>query len=447
MLGMLGIIVAGQGLIDSKIVNPPPQELSLKEELEAGVGRIAYLAYTPQKYGDAVNATIRETGSGFVPLRRVTFLNALDFGVLNLAHLYYTANLTVFIPYRVDGAWYYNVTGFYFIQYGDTIPDGLVLYRVTKEFPTFLSEELAANGMKSPNYVEETHFTSLLSKDPAGVTDWLSAFQYTYDVMSQFEIVANTFARNASTEAAVGILREAIREKEAPSISEQFLDSIAAPEAYAGLWVGGLVAFGSCAMIFILFIPSFVSTVLMFRSGVLPSLQSERTFNVYRAAGDTVTLLFGLTLWGAVLSGVIPGILVGGLFFFAIYDESSDFVLGLLGQLFGIVTTLVFKILILCYLRRILMSAFYRKQPGATNIMYLALEVWNVALALGGMVGRVAKLFIIIGVSLGRLESPILAEKVGWLWCINLDSLCTCFRRDVLAHEVCTEVIYHQFAA
>lgn len=57
------------------------------------------------------------------------------------------------------------------------------------------------------------------------------------------------------------------------------------------------------------------------------------------------------------------------------------------------------------------MSVFNRRQPGGSNVLYLVLEVWNVAFGLGAVVGRVAKLFLITTVSLG-LESPILVDKV-----------------------------------
>lgn len=438
MFGMLGAMIYGHGLIDKNIVNPPPKELSISKQLEKDYS-IAWAAVVPNENVVELLDSINRTGTAFVPLRRVSMVDVREFGILNFGFLQMFTDTTQLGKRDEDGAWYYNLTGFYYfpVDVSDDMVEGLIEHEEPEDFPSILEQELMAVGLGIPEVVQQAHFTSILAQDPPFVTNWTIAHIYTDVIVSQFDTVTAALSRGLDSNSVMDVVQGLIAQAEEPNVFEAMIDSIEAPEAYAGLYVGGIVAFASCAMVFALFIPSFVSTVLMFRSGAIPSLRSERTFKVYRNSGDTVTMLFGMTLWGAVFSGAIPGILVGGVIFLAIWDQTANVFLGLLGQMFGIVTTLVFKILILIYVRRLIVSAFYRRQPGASNILYLVLEVWNVALGLGAMAGRAAKLFLIVAVSLGRLESPILAEKVGWLFCINLDGISATFRRDVLAHEVC----------
>jgi hypothetical protein len=438
-LGFLGAIIYGHGQVNEKIVNAPELELSIEKQLDGDFGSIPWIAVTPYTYFVEANATRIANGTGFIPLRRVDFVNIRDFGALNFGFLSIEAKISAFEQISGDGAWYFNLTGFYFFNndtVADGIPENLIEYQFFEDYPSILEQELADFGMDIPSPVQQAHFVTQLEKDPPFVTNWTVAHIYTNGIIEQFDSVTEALVRASTASSVIEVVQALLTQNEEPSFTEQLVDSIEAPEAYAGLYIGGLTAFASCAMVFALFIPSFVSTVLMFRSGVIPSLRSERTFKVYRVAGDTVTMLFGMTLWGAIFSGAIPGLLVGGAVFLMIWEETSEVILGLLGHLFGILTTLIFKILILIFVRRLWVSAFYRRQPGPSNLMYLVLEVWNVALGLGAMAGRAARLFLIIAVSLGRLESPILAEKVGWLFCINLDGVSMIFRRDVLAHEV-----------
>jgi hypothetical protein len=65
--------------------------------------------------------------------------------------------------------------------------------------------------------------------------------------------------------------------------------------------VGLLGGFFVALSVFVVFIPSFVSTVLKFRSGIIPSL-GDREFLRFRYALDVTTVLFGSAFWGALFS-------------------------------------------------------------------------------------------------------------------------------------------------
>ena len=68
-----------------------------------------------------------------------------------------------------------------------------------------------------------------------------------------------------------------------------------------GVFVGGLAGMFAVLGIAIVYLPSFCSTVLMFRSGVIPSLHDKR-FLLYRVAGDHATFLFGSAFWGVLFT-------------------------------------------------------------------------------------------------------------------------------------------------
>ena len=72
-----------------------------------------------------------------------------------------------------------------------------------------------------------------------------------------------------------------------------------------GLVGGFLAAIVAC----VVHIPSYISTVLKFRSGVIPSLH-DRDFLRYRFAPDVVTVLFGSVFWGALATAISAGLIV-----------------------------------------------------------------------------------------------------------------------------------------
>lgn len=61
--------------------------------------------------------------------------------------------------------------------------------------------------------------------------------------------------------------------------------------------IGLVVGFLAAVRVTVIYIPSFISTVLAFRSGANPSLK-DREFLKHRYAEDNATLLFGCALWG-----------------------------------------------------------------------------------------------------------------------------------------------------
>jgi hypothetical protein len=68
-----------------------------------------------------------------------------------------------------------------------------------------------------------------------------------------------------------------------------------------GFTVGSFFSFWAAMAVTISFIPSAVSQILQFRTGVIGSLK-DKNFQVYRFAPDQTTLIFGSSFWGILFT-------------------------------------------------------------------------------------------------------------------------------------------------
>jgi hypothetical protein len=93
----------------------------------------------------------------------------------------------------------------------------------------------------------------------------------------------------------------------------------------AAVWVG--LAGGFLAVTYITFqlIPSYISTVMKYRSGVLSSL-TDHEFLRYRYAMDTVTVLLGSAFWGCFFTATGVMLFVVGVvrYYFQKISRSDD---------------------------------------------------------------------------------------------------------------------------
>jgi hypothetical protein len=80
-------------------------------------------------------------------------------------------------------------------------------------------------------------------------------------------------------------------------------------------------------------------------------------------------------------------------------------------------------------------SVFFRKKPGAANVIFAILEVWNIALTLGFVFIRFVKLILISVLYVARIDTPFLAPGVGRFGPVELNGVGICFAKDILIHE------------
>jgi hypothetical protein len=107
----------------------------------------------------------------------------------------------------------------------------------------------------------------------------------------------------------------------------------------------------------------------------------------------------------------------------------------ILGTVAGFVIILLIRLSVLLVQRSRYFSVFFRKKPGAANVIFAILEVWNIALTLGFVFIRFVKLILISVLYVARIDTPFLAPGVGRFGPVELNGVGICFAKDILIHE------------
>ena len=343
---------------------------------------------------------------------------------------------------NTTGAWFFNSTGAFYYNYNEISTEARDLYNLTvyspplTSYPVFRSiPELVQRGV--PSSIEQ-----LMSATLSGLFDnrtvpvnFGEREIIITEVVDGMNSVVRTLTGLNLTEA-VYLLEKGIFtiRQSVEMFVTQTANSIPTSDAFFSILVGGFAGFAAILGISLVFIPSYISTVLKFRSGVIPTL-TNKDFLLYRASGDQATILFGSCVWAAAFCGVICALLIGFLFFILIWDVTSQIVQAILGQIVGICVTIGLKMIIMIFLRKMFVAAYYRKRPAASNVMNVVLESWNVGLSTGFMIGRSGVLLLCTAFYIGRLDTPFLAPGVGFFGPVPLDSYPNAFRKDILLHE------------
>jgi hypothetical protein len=342
---------------------------------------------------------------------------------------------------NTTGAWFFNSSGAMFFNYNELSAEARKLYNLTlyipplREYPIFHNfTELVQRGAPGP-------LEQLTSAALAGLLD-NSTVKFDFaereviinKVVTGMDFVVRTLT-GVNITNAIDLLEEGIFTIKATvkKFVVETANTVSNRDAYVGIFVGGFAGFAAILGITLVFIPSFVSTVLKFRSGVIPSLH-DREFLAYRVTGDQTTILFGSCFWGAAFTGLLCALLVGGIAFLIVWDVTFDIVQALIGQLIGIAVTVGFKMVVMILLRSWFIAAFYRKRPAASNVLNVVLECWNVGLSTGFMLARTAKLLLVTAFYIGRVDTPFLAPGIGHVGNTPMDSYPIAFRKDLLLH-------------
>jgi hypothetical protein len=216
----------------------------------------------------------------------------------------------------------------------------------------------------------------------------------------------------------------------------------------------------------IVYIPSFVSTVLKFRSGYYASLRGGEPFQQLRSNSNQVTTLLGNAFWGAVYSGFLAALFAGGVAFFAVWSvsqassnqsgsqlpllvapcatqlicvlpiqETSTEVMALFAIFVGFHGALFVYFVAIRLFRGLYIPSFYRHHPAAVNFFNAMLESWNLVVAVGMAFYRTMKLLVVIVYYIGRIDVPVFSPGVGYVRAFALDSEHFDFKRDLLIHE------------
>jgi len=117
------------------------------------------------------------------------------------------------------------------------------------------------------------------------------------------------------------------------------------------------------------------------------------------------------------------------------FQITRPIVLVVLSQVIGIGVTITFKVIVLLFVRRLIFTGFFRKQPAGANVMLVILECWSLGLTVGTMLIRLGKLLAVSCFYIARIDTPMLAKGVGSVGAVPLDAYPIQFRKDLLVHD------------
>jgi len=135
------------------------------------------------------------------------------------------------------------------------------------------------------------------------------------------------------------------------------------------------------------------------------------------------------------VSSILTGGIFGLLVFFFSWHVTAIYAQRFLAFIAGILVIFLVRLSVLLFFRAKHFQGFYRKRPAAANLTTLALEWSSFASSSGFILSRMVKILLIAFVSVGRIDTPLLAPGVGKIGPVDLDDYPTIFLRDILIHE------------
>eukprot|EP00547_Thalassionema_nitzschioides_P005901 CAMPEP_0194201652 /NCGR_PEP_ID=MMETSP0156-20130528/1868_1 /TAXON_ID=33649 /ORGANISM="Thalassionema nitzschioides, Strain L26-B" /LENGTH=943 /DNA_ID=CAMNT_0038926899 /DNA_START=232 /DNA_END=3060 /DNA_ORIENTATION=+ len=215
---------------------------------------------------------------------------------------------------------------------------------------------------------------------------------------------------------------------------ETFLDQ----DIIICLIVGG--AFGWFAMLWtqLAYYSSYWIGTLMLRHGGAGHFALRNPFlAILRTVPVSSASLIGGAFWGILFTGFLVSSIIGGTLFLILWDESYKYVAPIIALLVGIAVTMCLRILLVVYIDDYLYTAWYRKKPVIVTVLTVIMELWNLALSFGTIIGRSVKLISIACLHIGRIDTLFLADNVNLLFRPGplIDTYANAFGCDMLIHE------------
>ncbi|CAB9525693.1 expressed unknown protein [Seminavis robusta] len=201
--------------------------------------------------------------------------------------------------------------------------------------------------------------------------------------------------------------------------------------------IGLLFAIFAAVTIAMVYVPSFVSSALKFRSGYDQSLKGNQvTFLGYRKSPDQCSILYGSAFWGIFFSSGLAFLIFGALTFILVWPLTHEWVKTIIANFIGIGATITLKVIfMMCVRKSIFAGGFYRKKPATAAITNVFLEAWSLGTSIGTVTTRAITLICVTIFFIGRIDTPLLADGIGYVKGTPVDKPPIAFKKDLLIHE------------
>lgn len=327
---------------------------------------------------------------------------------------------------------YFNTSGSYVLNMGDVTTDLMLESSLTFGYPFDTGVEVRQD---TTSEMFMNSFLRALETSNDVIAIW--GVDTADDLLAQVEgALFNATGINLKLVFSYVDLYNSFNGNFVTFVIEQGQKRVTEKEINVPIIVGG--AFGILAMIFVTacYFPSGMAQILMLRHGSFKSPLTNGRFEQLRLRPFNATYLFAGAIWGVLATGVSTAVLIGSITFFAVWSETSSFVIGLVAMLVGLSVSLIIRSILICSIRGKAHNAFYRKKPVLSNILSVLLETWSFAVALGFILARGLKLIIATCFYLGRIDCHLLHPNVNDVnKAITIDGLPDSFTIDLLLHD------------
>jgi len=187
-------------------------------------------------------------------------------------------------------------------------------------------------------------------------------------------------------------------------------------EVQTAIKFGAIVACLMTLVIAVNFIPSYTTSVLKLRSGVIPTFNdSYRNFAQIRQKPTQVSILNGMMFWGSVLSAFCFFKIFSALYFVLVWTKTEDYVWNkLIPNIIGLVIVILIKMIITnCVIDKKIYSGLFRSKPKTANVVSLFWETSSFVLSILFVISRAVKLGLLSIFYVGRVDTPLLAPNVA----------------------------------
>jgi hypothetical protein len=176
-----------------------------------------------------------------------------------------------------------------------------------------------------------------------------------------------------------------------PSLPQWVLDIVPTrQDVYYALFPAASVSIVVMICLVLIYIPSALSTIILYRCGQIPSLGS-RYFLKYRNAVDVAYMNTGNAIFGIIGSAILFYLLIGLVIFLFTYDATQGFMIRVAVWGLGLTITIMLKVVLVKTCRTTMYKSFFRTKPKSANLSNLALECWFIGLGPSVLIGRISQ--------------------------------------------------------